>query len=98
MLIVPTPHPVFRSKYIMKEAAKSNSIFSLLSSSGMACLKLFSGYLPEITNHIIQYLRKDLKSLHSCILVNRFLCLWEHPFSVTCREGYHCNLLDTYSL
>src|SRR6266540_3392479 len=67
----------------------------------MASSKLFSGGLPEITNDIIQYLRNDLKSLYSCVLVNRFLCritiplLWEDPFSVICR-GYHYNFLDTY--
>src|SRR6266498_1133383 len=69
----------------------------------MACSKLFSGDLPEITNYTIQYLRNDLKSLYSCIFVNRHLCqitipiLWEDPFSVKCQEGSH-NLLDTCSL
>src|ERR1044072_7247130 len=68
----------------------------------MACSKVLSGDLPEITNSIIQYLRKDLKSLHSCVLVNRFLCritipiLWENPFSITCQEGHPYNFLDTY--
>jgi|SRR6266498_397668 len=70
----------------------------------MACSKIFSGDLPEITNYIIHYLRKDLKSLHSCILVNRHLCritipmLWEDPFSVKCHEGYpyNFNFLDIY--
>ena len=53
----------------------------------MTCSKLFSGDLPEITSYIIQYLRNYLRSLHSCILVNRLLCqiavpvLWEDPFS-----------------
>src|SRR6266536_2657278 len=70
----------------------------------MACSKIFSGDLPEITNFIIQYLRNDLKSLYSCILVNRHLCritipiLWEDPFSVVRQEGSSCNLLDTYLL
>jgi len=70
----------------------------------MACPKIFSGDLPEITTDIIQYLRSDLKSLHSCILVNRLLCqitvpiLWEDPFSVKCLKAYHCSLLDTYLL
>src|SRR6266542_657324 len=69
----------------------------------MACSKLFSGDLTEITNYTIQYLRNDLKSLYSCIFVNRHLCqitipiLWEDPFSVKCQEGSH-NLLDTCSL
>ena len=70
----------------------------------MIISELFSGNLPEITNYIIQYLRNDLKSLYSCILVNRHLCritipmLWEDPFSVICQEGSSCNLLDTYLL
>ena len=76
----------------------------------MACSKLFSGDLPEITNHIIQYFRDDLKTLYSCILVNRHLCriaipiLWKNPFSVpvTCQEKYsysfsiHISFLDNY--
>jgi len=70
----------------------------------MICSKLFSGDLPEITNYIIQYLRNDLKSLYSCILVNRLLCriaipiLWEDPFSLRRREGFSRNFLDTYLL
>ncbi len=68
----------------------------------MAFSKIFFGGLPEITNHIIQYLRNDLKTLHSCILVNRFLCrivipiLWEDPFSVLCQEECPYKILDTY--
>src|SRR6266511_1077796 len=70
----------------------------------MACSKVFSGDLPEITNYIIQYLRKDLKTLHSCTLVNRHLCritipmLWEDPFSVKCHDGYpyNFNFFDIY--
>src|SRR5688572_13081516 len=70
----------------------------------MTCSKVLSGDLPEITNYIIQYLRNDLKSLYSCILVNRFLCriaipiLWENPFSVELLSGHSCryNFLDTY--
>src|SRR6266540_4504029 len=67
----------------------------------MACSKIFSGDLPEITNDIIQYLRNDLKSLYSCILVNRLLCqiaipiLWEDPFPVKHRDGYPYKILDT---
>src|SRR6266542_1166735 len=70
----------------------------------MACSKIFSGNLPEITTDIIQYLRNDLKSLYSCVLVNRLLCritipiLWEDPFSVKCQEEYPCSLLDNYLL
>src|ERR1044071_1681054 len=69
----------------------------------MACSKLFSGDLPEITCYIIQHLRNDLRSLYSCILVNRFLCrisvpiLWEDPFSARRQEG-RGSLLDTYLL
>jgi hypothetical protein len=43
--------------------------------------------LPELTNEIIQYFKKDFSTLHSCILVNRLWCrlaipvLWEDPFS-----------------
>src|ERR1044072_3625396 len=70
----------------------------------MACSKVLSGNLPEITNDIIQYLRNDLRSLYSCVLVNRFLCriaiptLWEDPFSIIRREGHPYNFLDTYFL
>src|SRR6266498_3257270 len=70
----------------------------------MACSKIFSGNLPEITHQIIQYLRYDFNSLYSCVLVNRFLCritipmLWEDPFSVARQEGPPCNFLDTYLL
>ncbi|CAI2179745.1 6690_t:CDS:1 [Funneliformis geosporum] len=66
----------------------------------MACSKLFLGNLPEVTNQIIQYLRNDLKSLYSCIFVNRHLCqitipiLWEDPF-VICR-GHNYNFLEIY--
>ncbi|PKK71580.1 hypothetical protein RhiirC2_849074 [Rhizophagus irregularis] len=54
----------------------------------MACSKLFSGYLPELIDEIIQYFRNDISTLHSCILVNRLWCrsaislLWEDPFSL----------------
>ncbi|RIA80994.1 hypothetical protein C1645_837727 [Glomus cerebriforme] len=53
----------------------------------MACSKLFSGDLPEITNEIIQHFRGDFSTLYSCILINRLWCrltiplLWENPFS-----------------
>ncbi|EXX60675.1 hypothetical protein GLOIN_2v1875646 [Rhizophagus irregularis DAOM 181602=DAOM 197198] len=52
----------------------------------MACSKIFSGDLPELTNEIIQHFRKDFSTLYSCLLVNRFWCrlaiplLWENPF------------------
>lgn len=53
----------------------------------MASSKVLDGDLPEITSFILRNLRNDIKSLHSCILVNRFWCriaiplLWENPFS-----------------
>src|ERR1044071_9358562 len=70
----------------------------------MICSKALSGDLPEVTYCIVQYLRKDLKSLYSCILVNRFLCrmtipiLWENPFSVVSQKGWRNKSLDTYLL
>ena len=54
----------------------------------MACSKIFSGDLPELTNKIIlQYFHHDYKTLHSCILINRLWCrlaiplLWEDEIS-----------------
>ncbi|GET66541.1 hypothetical protein GLOIN_2v1882632 [Rhizophagus irregularis DAOM 181602=DAOM 197198] len=61
----------------------------------MACSKIFSGDLPELTKEIIQYFRKDFLTLHSCILVNRLWCrlaiplLWEDPFSKDYPKNYH---------
>ncbi|RGB36257.1 hypothetical protein C1646_741813 [Rhizophagus diaphanus] len=61
----------------------------------MAYSKIFSGDLPEITNEIIQYLKKDLTTLYSCIFVNRLWCrlaiplLWENPFSFP-TKNYRC--------
>ncbi|CAG8612707.1 12742_t:CDS:2 [Funneliformis caledonium] len=66
----------------------------------MACKKLFSGVLPEITNYIIQFLRDHLRSLYSCVLVNRHLCwitipiLWEDPFYIMRNSKF----LTTYLL
>ncbi|CAI2191265.1 4689_t:CDS:1 [Funneliformis geosporum] len=60
------------------------------------------GNVSELTILIIQYLRKDLETLHSCILVNRLFCritipiLWENPFSVKCRRGHRYNFFDIY--
>ncbi|GBB88219.1 hypothetical protein RclHR1_14770003 [Rhizophagus clarus] len=54
----------------------------------MACSKIFSGDLPELTYEIIKYFKDDFSTLHSCILVNRLWCrlaiplLWENPFSI----------------
>jgi hypothetical protein len=60
----------------------------------MACTKIFSGNLPEITSDIIQYFQNDFSTLHSCILVNRLWCrlaiplLWEDPFSLRYPKNY----------
>src|SRR6266542_4190020 len=62
----------------------------------MACSKIFSGELPELSDEIIQYFRNDFSTLHSCILVNRLWCrlaipiLWENPFSIISRDNYYC--------
>ncbi|CAB4435816.1 unnamed protein product [Rhizophagus irregularis] len=64
----------------------------------MACSKIFSD-LPELTYKIIQYFRKDISTLYSCILVNRLWCrltiplLWEDPFSLP-TQNYRC--IKTY--
>ncbi|CAB5192185.1 unnamed protein product [Rhizophagus irregularis] len=61
----------------------------------MACSKIFSGDLPELTNDIIQYLEKDFSTLYSCILINRLWCrlaiplLWENPFLKEYPENQH---------
>ncbi|CAB5182232.1 unnamed protein product [Rhizophagus irregularis] len=66
----------------------------------MACSKLFSGDLPELTNEIIQCFHYDYKTLHSCILVNRLWCrlaiplLWEDPFSIKLPKNYY--FIETY--
>src|ERR1041384_3925560 len=66
----------------------------------MACSKLFSGDLPEISTYIIQNLRNNFNSLYSLALVNRFWCrlairlLWEDPFSI--ENTFH--FIDTYLL
>ncbi|GBC03181.1 hypothetical protein RclHR1_00500029 [Rhizophagus clarus] len=68
----------------------------------MACSKILDGDLPEITNFILRNLRNDYKSLHSCILVNRFWCriaiplLWENPFSINFSNNQHSHFLDIY--
>jgi hypothetical protein len=68
----------------------------------MACTKLFSGYIPEITNEILQNLQNDYTTLYSCILVNRFLCrltipiLWENPFSSIFNKNKKLHFLDIY--
>ncbi|EXX58382.1 uncharacterized protein OCT59_000480 [Rhizophagus irregularis] len=70
----------------------------------MACTKIFSGDLPEITNEIIQYFRNDFSTLHSCILVNRLWCrltiplLWENPFSLQNSKNYRYIELYLYNL
>src|ERR1043166_10034399 len=70
----------------------------------MACSKLFSGDLPEISTYIIQNLRNNFNTLYSLALVNRFLCrlaiplLWEDPFSIRYRENLSVHFFDTYFL
>ncbi|RGB28130.1 hypothetical protein C1646_768199 [Rhizophagus diaphanus] len=63
----------------------------------MALSKIFSGDLPELTHEIIQYFRKDISTLYSCILVNRLWCrlaiplLWEDPFSLLTQNSHYIN-------
>src|ERR1041384_936140 len=70
----------------------------------MACSKLFSGDLPEISTCIIQNLRNNFNMLYSLALVNRFWCrlaiplLWEDPFSIKYRENLSLHFLDIYFL
>ncbi|POG66417.1 hypothetical protein GLOIN_2v1482355 [Rhizophagus irregularis DAOM 181602=DAOM 197198] len=67
----------------------------------MASSKVLDGDLPEITSFILRNLRNDIKSLHSCILVNRFWCriaiplLWENPFSINLNKT-NSHFLDIY--
>src|ERR1043165_2376462 len=70
----------------------------------MACSKLFSGNLPEISLYIIQNLRNNTNTLYSLAFVNRFWCrlaiplLWEDPFSVKYRKNLSFHFLDIYFL
>src|SRR5438876_7684465 len=70
----------------------------------MACSKLFSGDLPEISSYIIQNFRNNFNILYSVALVNRFWCrlaiplLWEDPFSIKYQEHSTFHFLDTYFL
>src|ERR1700748_3664896 len=70
----------------------------------MACSKLFSGDLPEISSYIIQNLCNNINTLYSLALVNRFWCrlaiplLWEDPFSVRCLDNLPSRFIDTYIL
>src|SRR3954452_25025879 len=70
----------------------------------MACSKIFSGDLPEISTYIIQNLRNNFNTLYSLALVNRFWCrlaiplLWEDPFSIRYRDNLSSHFLDTYFL
>src|ERR1043166_8315863 len=70
----------------------------------MACSKLFSGDLPEISACIIQNLRNNFNTLYSLALVNRFWCLlaipllWEDPFSIKYQEKLSFHFLDIYFL
>ncbi|PKC60799.1 hypothetical protein RhiirA1_467525 [Rhizophagus irregularis] len=68
----------------------------------MACSKIFSGDLPELTNKIIKCLRKDFSTLYSCILVNRLWCrlaiplLWEDPFNIPTQNYYYIEIFLSY--
>src|SRR5213082_3260616 len=70
----------------------------------MVCSKIFSGDLPEVTTNIIHRLHNDIRSLYSCVLVNKFFCclavplLWEDPFSIKYRENLTYHFIDTYLL
>jgi hypothetical protein len=70
----------------------------------MACTKIFSGDLPEITSEIIHHFRNDFSTLHSCILVNRLWCrlaiplLWEDPFSLEYPKNYRYIEVYLYNL
>src|SRR4051794_13254208 len=70
----------------------------------MACSKLFSGDLPEISYDIIQNLRNNFNAIYSLALVNRFWCrlaiplLWEDPFSINYQKNSTFRFLDTYFL
>src|SRR5688500_12450194 len=70
----------------------------------MACSKLFSGDLPELSNYIAQNLRNKFKTLYSLALVNRFWCclaiplLWEDPFSINYQDNISSHFLDIYFL
>jgi hypothetical protein len=66
----------------------------------MACSKIFSGNLPEISTCIIQNLRNNHGTLYSLALVNRFWCrlaiplLWEDPFSINYQEKSSSRFLN----
>jgi hypothetical protein len=71
----------------------------------MACSKILSGDLPELTEEIIQYFLHDYKTLYSCILVNRLWCrlaiplLWDDPFSFPhLAKNYHFIEVYLYKL
>ncbi|RGB32958.1 hypothetical protein C1646_743638 [Rhizophagus diaphanus] len=65
----------------------------------MSCSKLFSGDIPELMYDILKFLRNDIITLHSCILVNKLWCrlaiplLWEDPFST---PNYNYVFIDIY--
>jgi hypothetical protein len=71
--------------------------------TNMACSKIFSGNIPELTDEIIQHFRYDFSTLYSCILVNKLWChlaiplLWEDPFSIP-TKNYHCIKIYLYYL
>src|SRR5437764_9509140 len=85
----------------MENSFNENSFANLQT---MACSKLFSECLPEISTNIIQNLRNDFNTLYNLALVNRFWCrlaiplLWEDPFSIKYRKKLLFHFLDTYFL
>src|SRR5947207_9382317 len=83
---------------------KDGTTFQKKFIQTMACSKLFSGDLPELSIQIIQNLRNNFKTLYSLALVNRFWCrlaislLWEDPFSIKYQKNFSSHFLDTYLL
>ncbi|CAB5179199.1 hypothetical protein RhiirA1_448409 [Rhizophagus irregularis] len=66
----------------------------------MSCSKILLGDLPELTSDILEYLRDDIPTLRSCILVNRLWChtaiplLWKDPFSMKYPKNFR--FIDIY--
>src|SRR6266480_3699693 len=80
------------------------TFFLIETFANMACSKLFSGNLQEVSTYIVQNLRNDFNTLYSLALVNRFWCrlaiplLWEDPFSVKYRGSLSSHFLNIYIL
>ncbi|POG68070.1 hypothetical protein GLOIN_2v1878590, partial [Rhizophagus irregularis DAOM 181602=DAOM 197198] len=54
----------------------------------MSCSKILLGDLPELTSDILEYLRDDIPTLRSCIL------LWKDPFSMKYPKNFR--FIDIY--